>query len=134
MVRRGLRVARRVRPAAADPFVRKISSWFEQYDILVTPTLARAPVRVGTWAEKGRIRTMLGVGNWLYTVPWNLAGFPAASIPFRTDNPLPVGIQLVAPPAGETTILAVAAQIEQLRPWAQLAPDASPEGATRQEA
>ena len=73
---------------------------------------------------------MLGVGNWLYTVPWNLAAFPAASIPFGTVDALPLGIQLVAPPGEEGTILALAAQIEQLRPWPQLARPKAPEDAT----
>jgi amidase len=126
MVRRGRRVARRVKPASTDPFVQRIGAWFESYDLLVTPTLTRAAVPTGTWAEKGWVRTMLGVANWIYTAPWNVAAIPAASIPARTDDGLPIGIQLVAPAGGEETILAVAAQIEQLRPWPQTAPDPQP--------
>ena len=47
---------------------------------------------------------MLAVGNWLYTTPWNLAGLPAASVPFGSDQGLPLGLQIVA------------GEIEQLRP------------------
>ena len=59
---------------------------------------------------------MLGVGNWLYTTPWNLAGLPAASVPFGSDQGLPLGLQIVAPAGGRATVLALAAQIERLRP------------------
>jgi len=59
---------------------------------------------------------MLGVGNWLYTTPWNPAGLPAASVPFGSDQGLPLGLQIVAPAGAEPTVLALAAQLEQLRP------------------
>jgi amidase len=120
MVRRGQRAARRVRPAAADPFAARAADWLGRYDVLLTPTLARAAVPLGTWAGKGWVRAMLGVGNWLYTTPWNLAGLPAASVPFGcvpsgSDAGLPLGLQIVAPAGAEATVLAFAAQLEQLR-------------------
>ncbi len=121
MVRRGRRAARRVRPAAADPFAARAAGWLGRYDVLLTPTLARAAVPLGTWDGKGWVRTMLGVGNWLYTTPWNLAGLPAASVPFGrvpsgSDAGLPIGLQIVAPAGAEATVLSLAAQLEQLRP------------------
>jgi amidase len=124
MVRRGQRAARRVRPASADPFASRAAEWLGGYDALLTPTLARPAVPVGRWAGKGWVTTMLGVGNWLCTTPWNLAGLPAASIPFGSEGGLPLGLQIVAPAGGEPTILALAAQLERLRPWPQLAPAA----------
>ena len=127
MARRGRRIAHKVEPALADPFVGRMAGWFEGYDALLTPTLARGPVPLGTWAGKGWVRTMLGVGNWLYTTPWNLAGFPAASVPFGTDERgLPLGLQIVAPAGGEELVLALAAQVERLRPWPRLAPVDAP--------
>jgi len=118
MVRRGRRVRRRVRPASADPFAARMADWFRHHDLLVTPTLARGPVPIGAWSGKGWVRTMLGVGNWVFTNPWNLAGLPAASVPFGTDERgLPLGVQLVGPPGGERTVLAVAAQLQELAPW-----------------
>jgi amidase len=59
---------------------------------------------------------MLGVGNWLYTTPWNLAGLPAASVSFGSDQGLPLGLQIVVPAGGEPTVLALATEIERLRP------------------
>jgi len=68
---------------------------------------------------------MLGVANWLYTPPWNIAGLPAASVPFGQDaDGLPIGVQLVGGPGAEITLLSLAAQIEQLRPWPTIAPTA----------
>lgn len=52
---------------------------------------------------------MLGVANWICTVPWNLAQLPAASVPFGGT-----ALQLVGPEGSEATLLALAAQIEQL--------------------
>jgi len=125
MVRRGQRAARRVKPAAADPFAARAAQWLGDYDALLTPVLARAAVPLGTWAGRGWVRAMLGVGNWLYTTPWNLAGLPAASVPFGSDHGLPLGLQIVAPAGAERTVLALAAQIEQLRPWPPLAPQSA---------
>jgi amidase len=123
MARLGARLSNRVRPASADPFARRAADWFASYDVLMTPTLTRGAVPVGTWAGKGWVRTMLGVANWLYTPPWNIAGLPAASVPFGQDEDgLPIGVQLVGPRGAESTLLALARQIEQLRPWPQLAP------------
>jgi amidase len=123
MARLGARMNRRVRPASADPFARRAADWFTSYDVLLTPTLTRGAVPVGTWEGKGWVRTMLGVANWLYTPPWNIAGLPAASVPFGKDEDgLPIGVQLVGPRGAEPTLLALARQIEQLQPWPQLAP------------
>lgn len=122
MVERGRRVARKARPASSDPFAGAAARWLSDYDAFLTPTIARVAPPVGTWS-KGWVRTMLGVGNWIFTTPWNLAGTVAASVPFGTDGVLPIGIQLVAPAGGEETVLALAIQLEQLHPWPATAPD-----------
>jgi amidase len=109
MAKRGTKIACKVKPAAADPFGERMRSWFADYDALVTPTLTRPPVPIGTWAGKGWVRTMLGVANWIYTVPWNIARLPAASVPFAGT-----GVQLVGPPGSEGTLLALAAHLERL--------------------
>ena len=122
MVRRGRRLARKVRPASSDGFVRAARDWFKAYDAFVTPTLSRGPVPLGEFSKGGWVRTTLQVASWINTTPWNLAGLPAASIPFGSDSGMPIGLQLVAPTGGEHTILSLAAQLEQLRPWPLVAP------------
>ena len=109
MMRRGAKIAHKVKPAAADPFGARMREWFADYDVLVTPVLSRPPVPIGTWEGKGWIRAMLGVGNWLYTVPWNLARLPAATVPYRGQ-----ALQLVGPEGSEHLLLSLAAQLEEL--------------------
>ena len=55
--------------------------------------------------------------------PWNIAGWPAASVPagIHSDG-TPIGIQLVARPGRERLLLALAATIERARPWPRHAP------------
>ena len=125
MARRGRRMSRRVKPASADPFAARAAAWIAGFDALVMPTLTRPAVPIGTWAGKDWVPAMLSVGNWLNTLPWNLAGLPAISVPSTAAAGLPVGIQIVAAPGAEPVIIALAAQLEQLRPWPQLAPVAA---------
>ena len=90
------------------------------------PTLARPAVPIGTWAGKGWFPAALSISNWLCTTPWNLAGLPAISVPAPVPaGELPAGVQIVAPAGGEHMILAIAAELERLRPWPQLAPVAT---------
>jgi amidase len=53
-----------------------------------------------------------------YTALWNVTGQPAISLPlFHSDDGLPVGVQLVGPPADDTIWLTLAGQLEQTVPW-----------------
>jgi amidase len=52
----------------------------------------------------------------------NVTGQPAASVPFDVVDGLPVGIQLIGPPAGEAVLFRLAGQLEAARPWAHLLP------------
>jgi amidase len=55
-----------------------------------------------------------------YTALWNVTVQPAVSLPlFHGDDGLPLGVQLVGPPAGETVLLSLARQFEQASPWRQ---------------
>ena len=124
MARRGQRIARKVKPASADPFAARAAQWINDFDALIMPTLTRLAVPIGTWAGKRWFPTALGVGNWLCTTPWNLAGLPAISVPAPATG-LPAGVQIVAAAGGENVILSLAAELERLRPWPQLAPVAA---------
>jgi amidase len=106
------------KPADADGLGARMRAWFAGYDALITPTLATPPVPLGRWRGKGWISTTFGVANWIFTTPWNLVGFPAASIPAGTNaDGVPIGAQLVAPPGGEAVLLGLMAQVERSRPW-----------------
>jgi amidase len=126
---------------------RVIAPFFERYDILLTPTLARVPVAHGSLAPRGveaalhafaaRIRAgrLMRVGPFLeqaaertyafvpFTPIWNVTGQPAASLPLHwTAEGLPVGVQAVGRFGDEGTILSLARQLEEARPWAGRVP------------
>src|SRR6266540_2568884 len=72
--------------------------WFDQggYDLLLTPTLATPPLRIGAYQGKGLWPTILGLTRFMpYPPLQNLLGFPAISVPAgRSSEGLPVALQL----------------------------------------
>ena len=117
---RALRRALRRRDATSA----RINAIFDDHDVVLTPVVAQPPEPVGTWAGKGPLRTFNGGGPYVgYTAVWNLTGNPAAALPAGTDDAgLPLAVQLVARPGSEATLLALSAQLEAVRPWAQRTP------------
>ena len=97
---------------------RVVVSFWDQHDVLVTPTLPRTapPLNtLGASLETAGDEYMDFVG---FTYPYNCTGQPAISLPLGTDSSgLPIGVQLVGPPHGEAVILGLAAQLEEARPW-----------------
>jgi amidase len=73
------------------------------------------------------VRTFNGSGPYVtYTAVWNYLGQPAAAVPAGFDEDgLPTAVQIAAPLNGETTLLSLAAQLEQARPWADHRPPVS---------
>lgn len=108
------------KPAAKDYLGRDVQKWFNKsnYDVLLMPTLSEPALKHGTWRGKSWLATSLGVGKWILTMPWNVARFPAASIPAgESSKGLPIGAQLVALPGNEDLLLNVMREIEHLHPW-----------------
>jgi amidase len=96
----------------------------EDHDVLLTPTTASPPPRVGQLEGRSALWTLNAIAGMVpFTGVWNATGQPAASIPagFGSDG-LPRGVQAVARPGAEATLLSLAAQIEAQRPWAQARP------------
>jgi aspartyl-tRNA(Asn)/glutamyl-tRNA(Gln) amidotransferase subunit A len=88
---------------------------WRELDLLLTPTLPVTALPVGVDVPPGHEGR--NAVDWSYfTYPFNLTGNPAASYPVGRDaNGLPIGLQLVAAPDGETTILRVAAALERMQ-------------------
>lgn len=93
--------------------------------VLVTPTLTRLP------APTGGIRSQAGVTDDALRFSalvrvWNVTGQPAISLPLgRTDEGVPVGVQLVGAPGRDDQLLALAAQLEAEVGWEPVAPPAA---------
>lgn len=103
-------------------FGRRLAAWWEGgFDLLLTPTQAAPPPEIGfvTSSEEEPLRAFMRAAPYgVFTLPFNLSGQPALSLPSHwTADDLPVGSQLVAPCGREDVLLAVAAQLEEAVPW-----------------
>lgn len=96
---------------------RAVVAFWDDHDILLTPTLTQPPVEIGRFAdpELGWSEAL----DWLtFTYPFNCTGQPAISLPLgMSSEGLPLGVQLVGPPRGEMTLLSLSAQLERAMPW-----------------
>ncbi len=92
------------------------------YDAVLTPVLAERPLPLGTLdtSAPDPMSTFTRSGLFTpFTPVFNATGQPAISLPlFHGEDGLPLGVQLVGRPAGEGSLLALAAQLEEARPWA----------------
>jgi amidase len=98
----------------------------QQYDAVLTPTLAQPPALVGGIRNDDKPSADFAVQGQFtpFTAPYNMSGQPAVSIPLHwTAAGLPIGVQLVGRPGDETTLVRLAAQLEAAAPWVQRHPD-----------
>lgn len=86
---------------------------FEQYDVLITPTSPTVPFKLG---EKLDDPVQMYLSD-VCTLPMNIAGIPAVSIPGGFSGDLPIGLQIVGKPFDEGTLLRVAYAYEQATDW-----------------
>jgi Asp-tRNA(Asn)/Glu-tRNA(Gln) amidotransferase A subunit family amidase len=96
-----------------------IERWWEEdgWDLLLTPTMPVKPPPLDQPLEGDPMT---------FTVPFNVSGQPAVSLPLHTDaGGLPVGVQLVAAYGREDVLLRVASQLEVAIPWTDRRPAVS---------
>src|SRR5437763_2828621 len=113
-----------VRETTRDAWRSRTAKFFESPDVLMTPTLSTWPAKAGRWHERRWLSNVLpAVRIGAFTSPWNLAGYPALSVPIgpHPGTGLPTCVQLVAAPGGESTLLGLAAQLEDANPWPRTA-------------
>lgn len=103
----------------------RIEAIFDDVDVVLGPGLAEPPVPVGKWTGRGALWTFSGVARFVpFYAVWNHTGNPAISVPAGfTGGGLPLSVQLVARRRAETTLLALAGQLERARPWADRTPE-----------
>ena len=107
--------ALRVRTLIRREFERE----FERFDALVMPTSPSVAFKLG---EKTMDPLQMYL-NDVFTMPANIAGIPGISVPAGLVDGLPVGLQLMARPLGEETLLRIAYAYEQATEWHKLHPE-----------
>lgn len=103
-------------------------SWFKDFDVLLTPTLARPPVPIGEQSPTGDFETVkASVLNFAaYTAPMNVAGAASMSVPLAwTDGGLPVGAMFSGKRGDERMLFELAYELEAARPWIDRKPPVS---------
>ncbi len=107
---------------------RSVGAFFTGYDALLTPTMARPPVPLG---EINQNASNLSAREWTeqvfrycsFTPLFNTTGQPAISLPLHcAADGLPVGVQFAGRFGDESTLLRLAAQLEEARPWSERRP------------
>jgi aspartyl-tRNA(Asn)/glutamyl-tRNA(Gln) amidotransferase subunit A len=93
--------------------IREFKDAFEKYDALVTPTSPTVPFKLGEKVDDPMQMYLSDV----CTLPINIAGLPAISIPAGFADGLPVGMQIIGKPFDEETILHIAFAYEQATDW-----------------
>jgi amidase len=105
---------------------RSIVALWDEYDAVLTPSLAERPVKIGEidacsddpWEDFHRSGQFTP-----YTALYNVTGQPAISLPlYHGEDGLPVGVMLGGRPAGDGQLLSLAAQLEAAAPWADRRP------------
>ncbi|TSB33679.1 amidase [Streptomyces benahoarensis] len=122
-------VLRRAR--AAEPRQqRRIGALFGRYDVLLTPTTATPPLRIGALAGlDGRRTDQAMIAACPYAWPWNVLGWPAVNVPAGfTDAGLPLGAQLLGPARGDARLLSLTAQLQDALRWHERRPAADAAG------
>jgi len=98
---------------------REFDQLFEKFDALVTPTSPTAPFKIG---EKTDDPLQMYLSD-VCTIPVNIAGLPAISIPAGFADGLPIGMQIIGKPFSEETILKIAYAYEQTTTWHKRKPE-----------
>jgi len=107
-------------------FSRRFLQATAEYDVLLAPVCTMTPRPLGWFDADGD-----GAEDFerqkryaAFTALFNVTGQPAVSVPLHwTDGGIPVGTMLVGRPADDATLVALSAQLEAARPWAQRHPD-----------
>lgn len=121
----GRRCERSVRSGTGRERLReRLEPFFGEYDVLLTPALARRSPKAGPWYERGWLRNVAANSSYSpMTPPWNLTGWPAMSVPFGAlPSGAPCAVQLVGGPGAEEVLLGLARQLEERHPWRRTAP------------
>ena len=106
---------------------RRFGHLMQRYDLLLTPTLAKLPARIGALdhTDDNTLADVIETYHSFspFTSLFNASGQPAMSVPLHwTKTSLPVGSHFAAAFGNEALLFSLAAQLEDARPWAAIMP------------
>ena len=111
-----------------DRLKARMTDLFERFDLLLTPTACFPAFRYGEFPGEVSDISEYPDQYWngAFTLPINVIGHPAASVPagFTSDG-LPVGLHVVGRELDEVTVLAASAAFESAQPWDHVRPPVS---------
>ena len=99
---------------------RQLGRFFEKHDVLLSPTIARTHLPLGTVRMDGTLaQYQQGLAPMIpFTAVCNATGVPAMSVPLAwTDDGLPIGLHFVGRFGAEEMLFSLAAQLESAAPW-----------------
>ena len=100
---------------------RRIATFFQTYDLWLTPTVTEPPVPLGTFASPpdDPLAGIFRAGDFApFTAVFNATGQPACSLPLhRNAAGLPIGVQLAAAYGREDLLIRIASQLEAAQPF-----------------
>jgi amidase len=114
---------------AANVARRKLGAFYGKYDIWLSPTTARVAEPWGRYHLskpgvdwKSLIDELFRI-PCQYTIPHNIMGTPAMSLPLGMHSSgVPIGVQIAAKPAADHLVLQLAGVLEQAMPWRSRVP------------
>jgi amidase len=110
----------RARPSTTQ----RITALWDEFDVLMTPALASAPVAAeGGYGRAAAVAVDIAARMSPFTAVFNLTGQPAVTVPIGVDGEvLPTAVQLVGRVGAEDVLYSLAGQLEQAAPWMQRRP------------
>jgi amidase len=104
-------------------------SWFDDFDLILTPTVSTVAPKIGTQAPDGDFETvMANVLNFAaFTSPMNVSGAASMSVPIQwSDEGLPIGSMFSGKRGDDGLLLALAYELEAAQPWIDRLPSFKP--------
>lgn len=106
-------------------FEARYHEWFEDFDVLLSPTVTAPPPPIGEFDPAGDFETGFAkVSDWVgYTPPMNVAGAASMSVPLAwSSDGLPIGMMFSGRRGDDGLLLQLAYQLEEARPWIDKVP------------
>ncbi len=115
--------------STANAARRKLGAFYSTYDIWLSPTTSHVSEPWGNYNLSKPGVTARNNADELfkipcqYTIPHNIMGTPAMSLPLAMhSNGMPIGVQIAARPADEHLLLQLATALEEAMPWHERTP------------